>query len=253
MAKARIYPEIDLPRIKNPIRLYAFPVLGGVVKGFMLIPVFVWTTILGIAYFFVTIINSFIVLFTGKYWSVAYELTALIILISTKVAFFWAGLSNIYPGFTGETKDFKMDIPYPKNPSRFFAFPVIGGIARLVMLIPFLIYAYVIQYAGNLGTYAASFVVLSKGKYPESFYELARDSVRISQATAFYMAGLEDVYPSWWISMNHKTIKIILIVLGTLWVLLNFQSRSQNNRYQQQYNNQYYYPTSVPSVNPSTY
>lgn len=109
-----------------------------------------------------------------------------------------------------------MTIAYPEHPNRLFAIPIFGGIARGILLIPYLIYATVMLYGAIYGSFAASLVILFKGTYPESFYEMERDSVRLLESTVLYLSGLSDTYPSWWISMNHKTTKIILIIIGIL-------------------------------------
>lgn len=236
-----MYPAIDIPRIKNPRRFYAIPFVGGIVKFFMLIPVFFWLMLIGIAFAAMSLVNSFVVLFTGKYWRPAYDVTSLLIRLSVKTSYFFLGLTNRYPGFTGETKDFTIDIAYPQKSNRFFAIPLLGGLARWILLIPYLIYVSVIQYAGNLAAVVASFPVLFMGTYPDSLYELGRDSVRLNTAIIMYGAGLSDSYPSWWISMKHKGIKILFIVLAVILFLLNtFNKPQNNNSYQYQ---QYNYPS----------
>lgn len=137
--------------------------------------------------------------------------------LTVKTTYFLAGLTNKYPGFSRNIDDnFTVDIPYPENPKRLFAIPFIGGVIRIVLLIPYFIYEQIISNASNIGVLVSFVRVLFQGKYPESTYELARDSVRVGQGAAAYMAGLSDKYPSFWISMNHKAIKITLIVLGIL-------------------------------------
>lgn len=236
MAKATLYPEINIPRIKNPNHFYATPVIGGLVKIFMLIPVGIWLVLVLFAYQIILVLNSFVVLFTGNYWQPAYELTLYLIRLGLKAVYFFFGLSNTYPGFSSKTKEFSVNIPYPKNPNRFFAIPFVGGISRFLLLIPYYIYLNVVGNGALIGSCVGSFVVLFKGEYPESIYEIVRDSIRLNQAEMLYTAGLFDSYPSWWISLNHKAIKIVLIVLGALWFLLNnWHSQSQKNYNQNAY------------------
>lgn len=249
MAQKNIYPQIDIQNIQHPNRFYGVPVLGGLVKIAMLIPVGIWIWLVSIAWTVVIFLNSFVVLFTGKYWKVAYELNVFLIKLSIKTVYFFLGITDKYPGFNGETKGFKIDIPYPEHPNRFYAFPIIGGIVRLVGLIPFYLYTAAIGYGGYIGALAASFVVLFTGKYPEGFYEMTRDSVRLQQAMTMYMTGLSDKYPSWWISMNHKVLKIILIIIGAL-ILLNSLKSDVTPR--QQYNSQQYQNMYQTSPMPTT-
>lgn len=240
-----IYPTLKLEKVKNPNRLFAIPLLGILIKVILLIPVFLELIILAIAFFFVWIINSFVVLFTGEYWNTAYTLTLGILRLTAKTQFYFFGLSDLYPGFDFSVKDFTLDIAKPEKPNRLFAIPLLGGIVRIIILIPYLIYDSVLQNAASAGVLISFFPVLTKGEYPESTYELARDYTRVNLAASCYMAGLSDSYPSFWISMNHKNIKIALIIVGVI------ISLSRNTASVQNKNNppQFRYQKDLPSVN----
>lgn len=230
-----MYPAFLITCIKNPNKFYAIPLIGFFIKALMLIPVGIMATILGFGLFFTMIINSFIVLATGKFWRVAYEYKLGVMRYSAKIYLFFFGLTDTYPGFDLTIHDtYTLDIPMPANPSRFFAIPFIGGLTRLILLIPYLIFEQVIGTAGCAGVVISFFNVLTKGEYPESTYELARDSVRIREAAGAYMMGLSDSYPSFWISMHHKNVKIALIIAGILlsvnnWGGKNFKARDYND------------------------
>ncbi len=238
-----IYPQLSVSLIKDPNRFYAFPILGFVIKFLMLIPQIIELAFLGIAAFFIVfVINPFIILFTGVYWDVAYQLTVGIIKLSMKMVFFFYGLTNTYPGFDFTIHDtYTVDIKKPTNPSKFLNFPLFGLLLKIIIMIPFFIYESIIRYAAFLGVFGASFVAFFAGRFPESSYELGRDSVRLNIAQGMYLSGLSNKYPSFWISMNHKTIKIILIILGVLSWLGNTnnsvneeQTRMENTQYNQQ-------------------
>lgn len=221
--KNNLYPEIKIGINEKPNRFYAFPLIGFLTKVIILIPVFIWVAILGFVQGILLIINSFSVLFTGKYWKTAYEFSLGLMRLSIKVSYFMQGLTDKYPGFSRsiDQDNFSVDLAFPESPNKLYAIPIIGGLIRIILLIPYFIYQAVISYAANIGVFVSFFPVLFMGKYPESTYELARDSIRVSQAVTAYMSGLSDKYPSFYISMNHKTVKIILIVLGALIMLLN--------------------------------
>ena len=220
----RFYPDLRIERIQNPNRFYAFPFLGGLFKIIILIPVLIELAFLILFWAFVTIINSFVVLFTGKYWNFAYTFALGLVRLLAKISFYFEGLSNKYPGFTFNLTEFTLDIKKPENPSRFYAIPFLGGLARIILLIPYFIWNQVLSNSAFVGTIASSIPVLFKGYYPESTYELNRDTYRVSLATYSYMAGLSDTYPSFWISFNHKTIKIILLAIGIILTLANIGS-----------------------------
>lgn len=246
MAKDKtIYPTFSVVHIKDPNRFYAFPVLGFVVKAIMLIPVAIELFFLEIAYFFLTIINSLVVVFTGKYWDTFYSFNLGLMRLTTKVHLFLLGLTNKYPGFDfAVAGGMSLDIAMPQNPSRVFAIPLIGGLIRFILLIPYLIYVSVVQYGAWVGAVISSFPVLFSGKYPESAYEFGRDMLRVTNASMSYFSGLSDSYPSFSISMNHKNIKIALIVVGALLFLYYMaNSITSNNR------RDFRYERSQPYVN----
>lgn len=240
--KTTFYPLISIPLIKNPSKFYAFPFIGGLVKFFMIIPVSIELMALGIANIFVLFINSVAVLFTGKYWHIAYELNLGIINMNTKVLFFFYGITNTYPGFSlSDTPDFSLEIPYPHQPNRFFAIPLLGGLARIVLLIPYMIYVNVIQYATMIGSVIGSFIVLFTGTYPESIFELVKDLARLEQAILVYVSGISDTYPSFFISMHHKKVKIVLIIAAALCILGQNGYRQTQIQRQQKENSMYRY------------
>lgn len=214
-----IYPVFTVKHIQNPSRLYAVPLLGALVKLVICIPQYFMLLYIGIAWFVVTLlINPFVVLFTGNYWSASYSISLSLLRLNAKIALFFFGLTDKYPGFNFQgNSDFELDIPLPEKPNRLFAVPLFGGFVRYILLFPYLLYQMVIEYAVIFGTvFGASFVVLFTGKYPESVYELTRDYIRLMLATSAYYSGLKDSYPSFWISMNHKNIKIALIALAVI-------------------------------------
>lgn len=226
----RLYTQIKIPHIQNPNRLYAFPILGFLVKIIALVPLALWLAILSLVNFFVTIINSFIVLFTGKYWQVAYDLGLGIIRLTTRASYYVYGLTDKYPGFSlNNSGDVTVDIPFPQNPNRLYAVPVIGGLIRVVLLIPYFIWQQVLSYGAYLAVVIASFPVLFQGRYPETNFEIERDSLRVNSGSAAYTLGFSDTYPSLYISMNHQTWKVVYLILGALIFLSNMSQNFQKS------------------------
>ncbi|MDZ4209724.1 MAG: hypothetical protein U1C56_00935, partial [Candidatus Curtissbacteria bacterium] len=151
---SNLYPQISIELIQNPSRFYAVPLIGISLKFIMLIPLFLGLPLIIFVWLLIVAINSFYVLVTGKYWRLAYNFNLELIRILTKIHFFLAGLTNKYPGFSDKINDqFSVELDYPEHPNRLFAVPFLGGIVRYVLLVPFFIYAYVIQYAAVLGAF----------------------------------------------------------------------------------------------------
>ncbi|MBI2616593.1 DUF4389 domain-containing protein [Candidatus Gottesmanbacteria bacterium] len=228
-----LYPTLKITRIKNPNKFYAIPLLGFLVKIIILLPVYIVFAIYGVALFLILAINSFYILFTGKFWKSAYDFELGFMRYTAKLYFFFFGLTDTYPGFDFTIHDsYTLDIHYPKNPSRFFAIPILGGIVRMILLVPYFIFEQVVSTGGFIGVVVSFYRVLTKGEYPESTFELARDSVRIREAAGAYMMGLSDSYPSFWISFNHKNIKIALIIAG---IVVSFGNWTNQDFFHNQY------------------
>ncbi len=226
-----LYPEFAIEKIKNPSKNWAFPIAGGLVKIIILIPIGIEIAILAIYIFILQIINSFYILINKKYWPYCFEMTTRTMNLIARATLFFAGLTNNYPGFNlEESKDFSLKFSMPTKPSAFFAFPIIGGIARGILLIPFAIYAQIVGNGARVGVIASSIPVFFKGSYPDSTYELTVDALRLTFSELAFFAGISDKYPSFKINMNNQTIKIALIIVGTLIFIgqakFNHKSRS---------------------------
>lgn len=224
----KIYPHFAVQNNKNPNKLYAFPLLGIIIKGIMVIPQFIMFIFLLFIFFPVLFINWFIILFTGKYWDIAYNFFVDVMRFGTKIGLFLYGLTDTYPGFDFDTKGiFELDIEKPKNPNRWMAFPIFGLLFRMIMLIPYIIFDDVLSRGAGVAVFVSWFAVLFKNIYPESLYEFERDSLRVSNSLFCYLVGLKDNYPSFTISMNHQNVKIALLLAGAL---LAFSGHKDDNK-----------------------
>lgn len=225
-----LYPHFSVPKIKEPSRNWAFPIFGGLLKIIILIPIFLEIAILMFYIFILQVINSFYVLFNRKYWQYCFDMTTKTINLVAQAVLFFAGLSNKYPDFTlKESDQFELKFTMPASPSPIFAFPIFGGIVRGILLIPFALYSQVIANGARVGVVASSIPVFFKGRYPDSTYELTLDALRLMFAELAYFAGISDKYPSFKINMNHQTIKIALIIIGTV-ILLGQWKTNHNAR-----------------------
>ncbi len=68
---------------------------------------------------------------------------------------FPAGSKRIYPTLT---------IPRNTLPSRFYAFPIVGGLVKLILLIPAIIFLSVLSFVWQVTVFLNAFVVLFTGR-----------------------------------------------------------------------------------------
>lgn len=227
--KDNFYPKLVIKNNENPNKLYAFPFVGLLIKAIMLFPASLFLMFVAIAFFALWLITPFVVLFTGKYWDPAYKMTLGFMIYRTKYSLFLLGLTDKYPGLDLETHGlFEITFKKPTAVGRWLAFPIAGFAIRLFLSIPYYIYSSVLDSGTYVAMVASWFGILNKGKYPESLYEFNRDSIRVSLAYTVYLTYLSDRYPSFWISMKHKTVKITLIIIGAILFILS--NRSNNHR-----------------------
>lgn len=233
----RMYPELIIQNNQHPNRLLAIPFIGFIIRVILIIPPAIVSLFLGLIYFVLLLITPFVILFTGKYWETAYKYSLMYIRYAIKIGLYIYGLTDKYPGFSlDESGIFTLRYDKPEKPSRFLAFPVLGFFIRMILLIPYFIYVEVLGRGAFIGLICSWFIILFTGRYPESLYEFFRDTFRVSNASFVYLSYLSDTYPSFRISMNHKVIKIILLVLGALVLLLTYTPRAHHQRNMYHYN-----------------
>jgi hypothetical protein len=226
-----LYPKLTNMNNEHPNRLLAFPVFGFIIRIILTLPAFVVLFLLMYAYLGAIVITSFYILFTRKYWQPAHAVTVAYLIYTIKINLYMFGLTDKYPGFNFETNNiFELDVGMPEKPSRLLAFPLLGSFLRAILLIPYFIFAVVLANGTQVAVLCSWFGVLFTGKYPESLYEFNCDNIRVSSRLNMYAAYLSDTYPSFHISLNHKTIKIILIILGA--ALMLFSSLNDFNGFQ---------------------
>jgi hypothetical protein len=227
------YPKLVIKNNTNPNRFLNFPLIGPLVKVILLIPVFIFLWILSLGYLILWIITPFVILFTGKYWDTAYDFNVKYLKYYTKIMMYWYGLIDKYPGFSlSDDGLFELTVQKPEHPNRVLAFPVLGFLIRLVLVIPFAIWGNIVSQGASVAYFFTTFAVLFKKKYPESCYEFISDSLRLSNASSMYMTYLSDKYPSFKINMNHKNIKYLLIAAGALLMLANIVTQPSSNEYE---------------------
>lgn len=239
------YPEFVIHNNEHPNRLLAIPFIGFLIRLILIIPPALVNVFLGIWFFILWLITPFVILFTGKYWETGYKYSLMYLRYSTKIGLYVYGITDKYPGFSfDEGGIFTLTYEKPANPSRLLAFPLLGFLIRIILLIPYIIYVEVLGRGVFVALVCSWFVILFTGRYPESLYEFIRDTFRVSIASGLYLSYLSDTYPSFRISMNHKVIKIILLVFGALLLLSSLFSphshREPNNMYNYNVSSQNY-------------
>lgn len=222
----RYYPNITASIPTNPSRFWAVPVIGGLIKCLILLPVAIELILISLFVAILMLVNPFYVLINGKYLPFAYQWILKLMRLSVKFNFFLYGVTDKYPGFGFEISDsFSVSIPYPENPNKLFAIPLIGALIRLIFIIPFDIFLQVVYVASGISSIFSSFIVFFQGRFPETNYDLAVDYTRVYQSLAMYQYGISDTYPSFRLNMRHKKLKVFLLILGLIFIVWGNSAR----------------------------
>jgi hypothetical protein len=175
-------------------RLWAFPVLGILVKCIILIPHFIVLYVLGIVSGLAHLVIWAFVLFTGQYPEWGFNLTAGVLRWYQRLIMYLFGLTNNYPAFSMEAPG-DVVIPRPESSSRFFAIPIIGALVKVILLIPHLIVLYVLGIVVGLCQLVIWIPVLFTGTYPGWAFGLVSGYIIWYTRVYSYLLGLTDAYP----------------------------------------------------------
>ena len=189
------YPiALNISRPTSPSRFWAIPIVGICVKALILIPhfivLYVLLLILGLAHVVIWIP----VLFTGKYPSWGFSLTAGLIRWVVRLYMYLYGLSDEYPKFSFQAPG-DIEIAQPESSSRFFAIPIIGYLVKIIILIPHLVVLYVLNLVLGLCQLVIWIPVLFTGEYPDWAFGLVKGFTLWSARVYSYLFGLTDAYP----------------------------------------------------------
>ena len=86
-------------------------------------------------------------------------------------------------------------IPEQESYNRGFAFPLLGGLVRFILLIPHIIVLYILLIIVYLLQYILWIPVLFTGRYPSWGRDIVGGYVRWSARIQCYFLGLTDQYP----------------------------------------------------------
>jgi len=89
----------------------------------------------------------------------------------------------------------RVDFDIPPHNSRFFAIPLLGFLARYVMVIPHLIVLSLVGILVYLSQVVLWLIVLLTGHYPRWGYALVGGYIRWATRLLSFMFGLTDRYP----------------------------------------------------------
>jgi hypothetical protein len=160
-------------------------------RWLLAIPHFIWLSVWGLAALLAAVANWFATLFTGRSPQGLHDFLARFLRYSTHVNAYIYLLADPYPGFGGEPGypvDVEVDPPQPQNRAITFF--------RIVLAIPALLIARILNYLLGLLSLFGWFVALFMGRLPRGMRDLGVFCMRYDQQTMAYVLLLTDRYPA---------------------------------------------------------
>lgn len=212
------YPTFTAALNTAPNRLLAIPVIGFLIKVFLLIPFFIVAWLISFVSIVLQIINYFHILFVGRVWILAFRFTMWTVSLYANLTAYLFGITDKYPTFNEKLEDPKLALTFqPQQKSnRLLGAPVLGLFIRYIFISPLQVYTSYLMYAAMLGVVISWFTVLFTGKYPKSVHELASDTIKLQSAYVLYSTAMSDKYPSFAISLEHPIQKALLLFFSIL-------------------------------------
>ncbi|HTE86131.1 MAG TPA: DUF4389 domain-containing protein [Dehalococcoidia bacterium] len=193
--------EFEYPASLN--RFWAVPVIGFVAKIIVLIPHFVVLSLLGIIVVLSQLVIWAPVLFTGAYPDWGYALVGGYLGWTMRVSSYFYGLTDGYPVFgfrspaltDGDPGPVRLSLMPAATAARWPAIPLVGLVAKEIILIPHLVILYGLGVAASIVMLIAWAPVLFTGVYPVWARDLLSGYLRWSVRVQGYFVGLTDRYP----------------------------------------------------------
>ncbi len=105
--------------------------------------------------------------------------------------------SELYP---------KLSVKENLKPNRFYATPFLGGVIKIILLIPQVIEALILMPVLFVLIIINSLYVFVLGKYWDTAYEFMLNYIRFFVKTYFFWVGFDDAYPGFSLSTDGKFV-----------------------------------------------
>ena len=155
------------------------------------IPHFIWLGLWSIAAVVAVFLNWWVTLFRGTPAAPLHRFLSRFVRYALHVYAFFFLVANPFPGFTGETGSYPLDLvlPEPARQNRWVTF------FRLVLAIPAWIVGATLAWAMVVAAVLTWFVALVRGSAPHGLRNLSAYALRYQAQTSAYVNLLTDTYP----------------------------------------------------------
>lgn len=140
----------------------------------------------------------FAILFTGRYPRGLWYLIVGLLRMQARISVYMASLSDRWPAFSLDEREddvFDLEIHYPATLNRWLNFPLLGFIAKTIMVIPHLLILFFVGIAVFFVILYAQFVIASSGRFPPRLFDFVAGWLQLSFRVVAYVYSLTDQYP----------------------------------------------------------
>jgi hypothetical protein len=178
------------------------------VKWILAFPHYVILLFLGLAWFAVTIVAFFAILFTGRYPRGLFDFVVGIWRWYANVAAYVGLLRDEYPPFSLEPNKYPvtLEVAYPEELNRWLIF------VKWILVIPFAIVGQVLVFGIYLLFIPMWFAVLINGRMPRIFHDYWVGAGRWYARSYAYPYLLTDEYPPWTMETSREATILAWIV-----------------------------------------
>jgi hypothetical protein len=191
------YPvDVSFPWDKGQSRLWGIPLVGLVVRSFLVIPQLVVLIVLAFVMYLVLLVNWIPILVTGRQAGFAYSFIGGYLRLSTRVAGYVLLLTGRYPPF-GPGGEHPIDVTFDRGDrqNRAWGIPVVGLWIRWILLIPHWIVLALISIAVALLILVSWVPLLMNGRQADLIIRWIGGFYRWAIRVSAYAFLLTDRYP----------------------------------------------------------
>jgi hypothetical protein len=161
------------------------------VKWLLAIPHYIVLYLLGIAWYVVTFIAFFAILFTKKYPRELFDFSANVFRWQANYGIYTALMRDEYPPFSWEAGQYPvtLEVAYPEELSRWMP------LVKWLLAIPHYIILIFLWFGAVLAIFLAFFAILFTKEFPDSLFNFVVGVYRWSFRVTAYVFFLRDEYP----------------------------------------------------------
>jgi hypothetical protein len=178
---------------------------------FLAIPQLIVVYLLFVAFWVLTVLAWFAILFTGRYPKAFFEFNSGVLRWGANVVAYLALLRDEYPPFSWEAGAYPLSLgidPHERQ-SRWRLF------IRYPAILPNQIVLYFVQLAWGVTTVVAWSAILLTGRYPRGLFDFGVGVMRWYQRQTAYFCMLREEYPPYSISANARPgNEVVSAILG---------------------------------------